>query len=100
MICLAWLQRPENVLAGFLTWPDYRSKNWPNAVRIEHHKNKALVWHPLEETLDGETVKFYAEAEDVLSHLLKLGVPMIMRRIEKGECKGDAKVWSYPGMEK
>src|SRR4030095_14856695 len=29
-----------------------------------------------------------------------LGVPMIMRRIEKGERKGHAKVWSYPGMEK
>jgi hypothetical protein len=25
---------------------------------------------------------------------------MIMRRIEKGERKGEAKVWSYPGMEK
>ena len=25
---------------------------------------------------------------------------MIMRRIEKGERKGHAKVWSYPGMEK
>jgi uncharacterized membrane protein YccC len=100
VICFEWLLRPENVVAGFLTWPDYRSKNWPNAVRIEHHKNKALVWHPLEETLDGETVKFYAEAEDVLSHLPKLGVPMIMRRIQKGERKGDAKVWSYPGMEK
>ena len=35
-----------------------------------------------------------------LSHLPKLGVPMIMRRIEKGERKGHAKVWSYPGMEK
>jgi hypothetical protein len=88
------------VVAGFLTWPDYRSKNWPHAVRIEHHKNKALVWHPLEETLDGEYVKFYAEAEDVLGHLPRLGVPMIMRRIEKGERKGHAKVWSYPGMEK
>lgn len=66
-------------------------------MRIEHHKNKALVWPPLEETLDGETVKFYAEAEAVLSHLPK---PMIMRRIQKGERKGDAKVWSYPGMEK
>ena len=28
------------------------------------------------------------------------GVPIIMRRIEKGERKGHAKVWSYPGMEK
>jgi hypothetical protein len=100
VICFEWLQRPENVVAGFLSWPDYRSKNWPHAVRIEHYKNKALVWHPLEEAVDGEIVKFYAEAEDILSHLPKLGVPMIMRRIERGERKGDAKVWSYPGMEK
>jgi len=54
VICFEWLQRPENVVAGLLTWPDYRSKKWPHIVRIEHHKNKALVWHPLEETIDGE----------------------------------------------
>lgn len=100
VIYFEWLQRPENVVAGFSAWPDYRSKNWPNAVRIEHHKSKALVWHPLEEIVDGEMVKFYAEAEEILSHLPKLGVPMIMRRIERGERKGEAKVWSYPGMEK
>jgi hypothetical protein len=100
VICFEWLQRPENVVAGLLTWSDYRSKKWPHAVRIEHHKNKSLVWHPLEETIDGETIKFYAEAEDILSHLPKLGIPMIMRKIEKGEGKGTAKVWSYPGMEK
>lgn len=69
-------------------------------MRIEHHKNKTLVWHPLEEAVDGEIVKFYAEAEDILSRLPKLGVPMIMRNIERGERKGEAKVWSYPGMEK
>ncbi|WP_426424218.1 hypothetical protein [Bradyrhizobium genosp. A] len=85
-------------MAGFLTWPDYRSKNWPHAVRIEHHKT--LVWHPLEEVVDREIIKFYAEAEEFLSHLAKLGVPMIMRRIERGGHKGEAKVWSYPGMEK
>jgi hypothetical protein len=100
VICFEWLQRPENVVAGLLTWPDYRSKKWPHAVRIEHHKNKALVWHPLEEIVDGEIVKFYAEAEAILSHLPKLGIPMIMRQIAKGERKGDAKLWSYPGMEK
>jgi hypothetical protein len=100
VICFEWLQRPENVVAGLLTWPDYRSKNWPHAVRIEHHKNKALVWHPLEEVIDGETIKFYAEAEDILSHLPKLGTPMIMRKVERGESKGTAKIWSYPGMEK
>jgi hypothetical protein len=36
----------------------------------------------------------------LLSHLPKLGVPMIMRQIARGEHKGEAKVWSYPGMEK
>jgi len=49
---------------------------------------------------DGAPQWLYSEAEDILSHLPKLGVPMIMRRIERGERKGDAKVWSYPGMEK
>jgi hypothetical protein len=100
VICFEWLQRPENVVAGLLAWPDYRSNKWPHAVRIEHHKNKTLVWHPLEEIVDGELIKFYAEAEDILSHLPKIGVPMIMRKVEKGEAKGTAKVWSYPGMEK
>jgi hypothetical protein len=57
-----------------------------------------LVWRPLGETIDGETVKFYAEAEDILIDLPKLGIPMIMRQIAKGE--GTAKLWSYPGMEK
>ena len=87
-------------MAGLPTWPDYRCKKWPHAVRIEHYKNKALVWHPLEQIIDGESVKFYAEAEDILSHLPKLGIPMIMRKIAKGEAKGTAKVWSYPCMEK
>src|SRR5476649_1766339 len=31
VICLEWLQRPENVLAGYLAWTDDRSKDWPNA---------------------------------------------------------------------
>lgn len=103
LACIADIERKIDNLfrvAGFLTWPDYRSTNWPHAVRIEHHKNKALVSHPLEESVDGDIVTFYAEAEDILSHLPKLGVPMIMRRIEKVERKGHAKVWSYPGMEK
>jgi hypothetical protein len=100
VICFEWLQRPENVVAGILTWPDYRSKKWRHAIRIEHHKTGALVWHPLEEVVDGEMVKFYGEAEKIISHLPKLGIPMIMRKIGNGEKKGQAKKWSYPGMEK
>jgi hypothetical protein len=60
----------------------------------------ALVWHPLEEEVDGECIKFYADAEKIISRLPKLGIAMIMRQIQKGESKGDAKKWPYPGMEK
>jgi len=49
VICFEWLQRPENVLAGVLRWPDYRGKEWQTAIRIEHHKTGALVWHPLQD---------------------------------------------------
>ena len=29
VICFEWLQRPENVIGGYLTWPDYRPANSP-----------------------------------------------------------------------
>ncbi len=64
VICFEWLQRPENVLAGILRWPDYRSKEWPSAIKILHHKTGAVVWHPLEETVEATTTQFYAEAGD------------------------------------
>ena len=46
VICFEWLQRPENVLAGYLRWTDYRSKIFPGAIKVEHHKTGAVVWHP------------------------------------------------------
>jgi hypothetical protein len=49
VICFEFLQRPENVLAGYLAWPDYRGREAPNAIKINHHKTGAVVWHPLEE---------------------------------------------------
>ena len=49
VICFEFLQRPENVLAGYLAWPDYRGHQAPNAIKITHHKTGAVVWHPLEE---------------------------------------------------
>ena len=52
VICFEWLQRPENVLAGYLRWTDYRSAEWPNAIKIEHHKTGAVVWHPLQEMIE------------------------------------------------
>ncbi len=80
VICFDFLQRPENVLAGYLAWPDYRGQATPTAIKITHHKTGAIVWHPLEETAeDGSVVKLYGEAEQVLSHLPQRGVAMILK---------------------
>jgi hypothetical protein len=99
VICYEWLQRPENVLAGVLLWPDYRSSEWPNAIKILQHKTGATVWHPLEDTVDGVAVKFYPEAETVLAKLPRRGVPMILREIKS---RGGVvfKPYSYSGFEK
>ena len=59
VICYERLQRPENVPGGVLRWLDYRSSEWPNAVKILRHKTGATVWHPLEDVMDGALVKFH-----------------------------------------
>ena len=96
VICFEWLQRPENVLAGYLRWPDYRSKEWPNHIKIEHHKTGATVWHPLEETTPDGVVKFYDDAEAVLAKLPRRGIPMILREVRDGVTKP----YSFSGMQK
>jgi hypothetical protein len=99
VICFEWLQRPENVLAGILKWPDYRNKEWPTAVKILHHKTGATVWHPLEEAIEGETIQFYADAENILAKLPRRGLPMILREVKTR--KGVAyKPFSFSGFEK
>jgi hypothetical protein len=104
VICFEWLQRPENVLAGYLRWTDYRSKEWPNAIRIEHHKTGELVWHPLEETIDGATTRFYEDAEGVLSKLPRRGVPMILREVKPPRHRADqpptCTLFSFSGFQK
>jgi hypothetical protein len=87
VICFEWLQRPENVVGGYLTWQDYRPADFPHALRIVHHKTGALVWHPLEEIAPGEApVRFYPEAEAVLARLPRRGVPMILQARRDGTC--------------
>jgi hypothetical protein len=99
VICFEWLQRPENVLAGVLRWPDYRSKAWPNAIKILHYKTGAVVWHPLEDMVDDASVQFYQEAEAILAQLPRRGIPMILREVRTR--KGVAfKPYSYSGFEK
>lgn len=87
VICFEWLQRPENVIAGHLMWSDYRSSKAPAVIRILHHKTGAIVLHPLEEQMPTGVVKFYEEAEEVLSHLKRRGVSMILREVSPGKAK-------------
>jgi hypothetical protein len=84
VICFEFLQRPENVLAGYLAWPDYRGKDAPTAIKINHHKTDAVVWHPLEETTEEGTMKFYGDAEAVLAHLPRRGITMILKQRPDG----------------
>jgi hypothetical protein len=104
VICFEWLQRPENVIAGHIKWSGYRVPGKLPTIQIEHHKTGAKIDHPLEESLDdGTIVQFYPEAEEVLSHLKRLGTPMILREITTG--KGDdarsvGKPFAFSGMQK
>jgi hypothetical protein len=84
VICFEFLQRPENVLAGYLAWPDYRGQNAPNAIKINHHKTSATVWHPLQETTEAGTIAFYGDAEAVLARLPRRGVAMILKARRDG----------------
>ena len=96
VICFEWLQRPENVIAGHIKWSGYRTGPKPT-IQIEHHKTGAIVNHPLEERLEnGSVVKFYSDAEAILSQLSRRGLPMILREVEDGK----AKPYSFSGMQK
>ncbi len=81
LICFEWLQRPENVLAGWISWSHYRPPERPNHVRIIHHKTGEVVWHPLEH--DGQ--RFYPEIEEYLATVPRLGVPIVLMSAKHGE---------------
>jgi hypothetical protein len=94
VICFEWLQRPENVVGGFLTWGDYRAPSAPSIIRVEHHKTGTVAPHPLEEMTEEGLVRFYADAEEVLAKLPRLGVPMILRDLGDGK----ARSWRYSSL--
>jgi hypothetical protein len=100
VICFEWLQRPENVLAGYIRWTDYRGREAPTAIRIFHHKTGAIVLHPLE---DGDGTLFYADAESVLAKLPRRGVSMILHETRDKTAEGTPrlnKLYSASGMAK
>ncbi|QUS39515.1 hypothetical protein RPMA_12235 [Tardiphaga alba] len=94
VICFEWLQRPENVVAGLIKWSDYRAPSAPSIIRVAHHKTGTVAPHPLEEITEDGAVRFYADAEEVLAKLPRLGLPMILRDLGKGA----AKPWRYSSL--
>jgi hypothetical protein len=101
VICFEWLQRPENVVAGHMKWSDYRAPSAPSIIRVAHHKTGTVAPHPLEEVSNGTVIKFYADAEEILAKLPRLGVPMILRDLRKDKDSTDgakAKPWRYSSL--
>jgi hypothetical protein len=84
LICFWWLQRPENVLGGHITWKDYRPADHPGHVRIFHHKTDEPVWLPLSD----EAGPFYPDLEARIARLRRLGTPMVLNENERGSDRG------------
>jgi hypothetical protein len=83
-------------IAGHIKWTGYRTGAKPT-IRIEHHKTGAVIDHPLEERLpDGSVIKFYEDAEAILTNLIRRGTPMLLRQVEEGI----SKPYSFSGMQK
>lgn len=100
VICFEWLQRPENVLAGYIRWTDYRGRDAPTAIRIFHHKTGAVVLHPLQ---DSDGTLFYRDAEEVLAKVPRHGLAMILHETGKKtgpEERKATKLYSESGMAK
>lgn len=95
LVCFEWHQRPENVLAGCLTWTDYRPSHRPDAVRILHAKTGEELWHPL---ADEEGEPLYPELTAYLDGLEKLGVPVVLMRPERRRRDGDGRLARPPSM--
>lgn len=81
VICYEWLQRPENVLGGYVRWTEYSRHK---AIRIEHHKTGKAVLHPL---VDTDGTPFYADAENVLAKVERRGIPIVLQKPRNGVAK-------------
>jgi hypothetical protein len=79
LVCFEWHQRPENVLAGHLTFTDYRPPERPNAVQIVHHKTGERVWLPLQD----HQGPLFPELMQYIESLEQLGVPMVLMRSKR-----------------
>ncbi len=91
LICFELLQRPENVIAGHLSWADYRPEERPGYMRVYHHKTGARVWHQLAD----EGGPLYPETDAYLATLPRLGIPIVLHVARKGAKKGQAAPYGF-----
>lgn len=89
MICFEFLQRPENVLAAIWRGPITAVRQHQTPSRLRITRPGAIVWHPLEESPERGPVKFYADAEAVLSHLPRRGIAMVLKLGRDGVASHD-----------
>ena len=82
LICFEWHQRPENVLADYLTW----ANEGRNTVRIEHHKTGKQVPLPLSD----RGGPLFPELVVNLDGLERLGIPSVLMKPKR--LRGGAKV--------
>ena len=68
------------MLAGKISWTDYRPSHDPAAVRIDHHKPRKMIWQPLED----EHGKLYPEIEAFAARFPRLGVSIALLEPERG----------------
>lgn len=100
LIAFEWQQRPTNIIAGHITWSDYRPTEKPDQVRVFHHKTGERVWRHLEDIVEGgNRMRFYPELEEMLAASPRLGVPIVMFRPQRAPKGRDGlrvpKVYSY-----
>lgn len=90
LIAFELLQRPENILAGGLTWGDYRPPDHPKHVRVRHCKTGVHFWLPMEDDVG----LLYPELEAFLSRLPRLGLPVVLTNGTRGPARPYAPVYA------
>ena len=90
LICFEWLQRPETVLDGKITWADYRPADRPTYVRVWHHKTREIVWMPLAD----QHGLLYPELDEYLAGLPRLGLPIVLTAGRRGPARTYAKAFA------
>ncbi|WP_139187102.1 hypothetical protein [Rhizobium mongolense] len=89
VLAFEWLMRPSSIGAGYAPWTGYPASAHPDKIRLKHRKTDELVLHPLEyvDEKDGELVRLYADAEDILLKTPRYGTSIVCKK--NGQLFGD-----------